>query len=157
MSKRQQVSKTTTRREFSILALGFTALAATAASAAESKKFSEKEALEALDPWADALASGDPGKIAKVLAPEYQIMRSNGNGHDKTTYLTSLPKQRIRSKFSDIVATGASDIMVIRYRIETDQVIEGKDVKGVSPRLSVFRRVKGHWLLSAHANFSPLN
>jgi hypothetical protein len=153
MSKRQS----TTRRDFSILALGITAFAVTAANAAEAKRYSEKEALEALDPWADALASGDPGKIANVLAPEYQIMRSNGNGHDRTTYLTSLPKQRVRSKFSDIVATGGGDIMVIRYRIETDQVIEGKDVKGVSPRLSVFRRVKGRWLLSAHANFSPLN
>lgn len=156
MTRRRQFSKSATRRDFSILALGITALAATAASAAEAKRFSQKEALEALDPWADALASGDPAKIAKVLAPEYQIMRSNGNGHDLTTYLTSLPKQRIRSKFSDIVATGGGDIMVIRYRIETDQVIEGKEVKGISPRLSVFRRVDGHWLLSAHANFSPL-
>jgi hypothetical protein len=154
--RRRQIGKTATRRDFSILALGITAFAATAAGAAEAKRFTEKEALEALDPWADALATGDPAKIAKVLAPEYQIVRSNGNGLDRTTYLTSLPKQRIRSKFSDIVATGAGDIMVLRYRIETDQTIEGKEVKGIAPRLSVFRKVKGRWLMSAHANFSPL-
>jgi hypothetical protein len=156
MKRRQQFHETITRRDVSVLALGIAAFATTAASATETKRFSQKEALEALDPWADALASGDPAKIANVLAPEYQIMRSNGNGYDRTSYLASLPKQRIRSKFSDIVATGGGDIMVLRYRIETDQTIEGKEVKGIAPRLSVFRRVEGRWLMSAHANFSAL-
>jgi hypothetical protein len=154
MTKRQQFSKT--RRDFSILALGITAFAATAANAAEAKQFSQKEALEALDPWADALVTGDPVKVEKVLAPEFQILRSDGRGHDKASYLKSLPKQRMRSQYSDIEATGAGDVMVARYRIETDQIIEGKEVKGISPRLSVFRRVKGRWLISAHANFAPL-
>jgi hypothetical protein len=153
---RRQSNREVTRRDFSIFALGITAFAATATSAAQAKQFPQKEALKALDPWADALATGDPAKIEKVLAPEFQIVRSNGSGHDKTSYLTSLPKQRIRSKFSDIVATGGGGIMVLRYRIETDQTIEGKEVKGISPRLSVFRKVKRHWLISAHANFSAL-
>ena len=83
-------------------------------------------------------------------------MRSDGSAHDKTSYLKTLPKQRIRSQYSDIIATGSGDVMVVRYRIDTDQIIEGKEVKGISPRLSVFRRVKGHWLISAHANFAPL-
>jgi hypothetical protein len=156
MSRRHQNSKAVTRRDFSILALGVTAFAATAANAAQTKPISQKEALAGLDPWADALATGDPAKVAKVLAPEFQIVRSNGSAHDKTSYLTALPKQRIRSKFSDIVATGAGDIMVLRYQIETDQTIEGKEVKGIAPRLSVFRNVKGRWLISAHANFSAL-
>jgi hypothetical protein len=156
MIRRQQFSKTVTRRDLSILAFGITAFAATAAGTAQAKQFSQKKALDALDPWADALATGDPAKIDKVLAPEFQIVRSNGSGHDKASYLTSLPKQRIRSKFSDIVATGGGDIMVLRYRIETDQTIEGKEVKGISPRLSVFRRVKGRWLISAHANFAAM-
>ena len=153
---RRQFNRGVSRRNLSSLALGFAAFAATAASAAQAKRFSRIEALKALDPWADALATGDPAKIEKVLAPEFQIVRSNGSGHDKTSYLTSLPKQRIRSKFSDIVATGAGDIMVLRYRIETDQTIEGKEVKGISPRLSVFRKVNDRWLISAHANFSAL-
>lgn len=132
------------------------ALAAGAASAAAVVQISPEEALEALDPWADALLTGDPAVVEKVLAPEYQILRSDGSGHDKTSYLKSLPKQRVRSKFSDIVATGTADLMVIRYRIETDQTIEGKEVKGVSPRLSVFRLEAGRWLISAHANFAQL-
>ena len=116
---------------------------------------SQEEALKALDPWVDALFAGDPVKVEKVLAPEFQILRSDGSGHDKTSYLKSLPQQRIRPQFSDIVATGTDDVMVLRYRIETDLTVEGKDVKGVSPRLSVFRREAGVWLICAHANFAP--
>jgi hypothetical protein len=83
-------------------------------------------------------------------------LRSYGIGHDKSSYLMSLPRQRVRPIFSDIVATGTADVIVIRYRIETDQTIEGKEVKGVSPRLSVFRREGDRWLISAHANFAQL-
>lgn len=155
MIKQSRSGKTPTRRDFSIVALvGISAFAAGAASAAA--KISPEEALKALDPWADAIFTGDPVAIEKVLAPEFQILRSDGRGHDKTSYLKTLPKQRIRSKFSDIVATGTGDLMVLRYRIETDQTIEGKEVKGISPRLSVFRRKAGRWLISAHANFAAL-
>lgn len=148
--------KSSTRRDFSIIALaGIAALATNAASAAATKVSSE-EALKALDPWADALFTGDAAVIEKVLAPEYQILRSNGSGHDKAGYLKALPKQKIRSKFHDIVATGTGDVMVLRYRIETDQIIDGKKVKGISPRLSVFRRDAGNWLICSHANFAQL-
>ncbi|MBK1870209.1 nuclear transport factor 2 family protein [Aestuariivirga sp. YIM B02566] len=157
MIEQAQDRKTSTRRDFSIAALAtISALAVGAGSAAAAVEVSEEEALKALDPWADALFSGDPAKVEKVLAPEYQILRSDGTGHDKTSYLKSLPNQKIRSKFSDIVARGAGDVMVLRYRIETDQSIEGKTVEANSPRLSVFRRVDGQWLISAHANFAAL-
>jgi hypothetical protein len=135
---------------------GFSAFAASTSGFAAAGSISEKEALAALDPWADALLTGDPSVVDKVLAPEFQILRSDGSGHDKASYLKMLPKQRVRSKFSDIVATGTADLMVLRYRIDTDQTIEGKEVKGISPRLSVFRREHGQWLISAHANFAPL-
>lgn len=153
-----QDKTTSTRRDFSIAALAtISALAVGAGSAAAAVEVSEEEALKALDPWADALFSGDPAKVEKVLAPEYQILRSDGSGHDKASYLKALPKQQIRSKFSDIVARGGGDVMVLRYRIETDQTIDGKAVKGISPRLSVFRRIGDSWLISAHANFAALS
>ena len=157
MVKRPKISRTQTRRDFSVAALaGISVLAAGMASAARAEQVSEEEALKALDPWADALLTGDPAVVEKVLAPEYQILRSNGVGHDKASYLKALPKQKIRSRFSDIVATGTGDVMVLRYRIETDQVIDGKEVKGISPRLSVFRREGDRWLICAHANFAAL-
>src|SRR5207248_2599492 len=113
-------------------------------------------ALEALNPWADALFSADPAQVEKVLAPEYQILRSDGAGYLKADYLNVLPKQKMRSKFSNIVATAAGDVLVIRYTIETDQTINGQPVQGVAPRLSVFRKEAGVWLMSAHANFSKI-
>lgn len=148
---------TPTRRDISIAALaGLSALAMGMGNAAAAVEISEEEALKALDPWADALFTGDPAKVDKVLAPEFQILRSDGSGHDKTSYLKALPRQQTRSKFSDIIARGTGDVMVLRYRIETDQSIDGKAVKGISPRLSVFRRESGNWLICAHANFAQL-
>lgn len=153
---KQNVEKLT-RRDVPMVALAaMSLLVADAASAAAAGQISKEEALKALDPWADALFTGDPAVVEKVLAPEFQILRSNGKGHDKASYLKALPKQKIRSKFSDIIATGNADLMVLRYRIETDQMIEGKEVKGVSPRLSVFRREADRWLMCAHANFAAL-
>lgn len=153
---KQQHGKST-RRDFSIVALaGIVAIAASATNAAGAGAISPEEALKALDPWADALFTGDPVEVDKVLAPEFQILRSDGGGHDKESYLKLLPQQRVRSKFSDIVATGTGDLMVLRYRIDTDQTIEGKEVKGISPRLSVFRREGDRWLICAHANFAAL-
>jgi hypothetical protein len=146
-----------TRRDFSIVALaGISALAVGTANVAAAETISSEEALKALDPWIDAIFTGDPVAVEKVLAPEFQILRSDGAGHDKSSYLKMLPQQRVRPKFSDIVATGAADVMVVRYLIETDQTIEGKEVKGISPRLSVFRREGGRWLICAHANFAAL-
>ncbi len=147
----------TTRREFSMVALaGLSALAAGIAPSTAAEQLSEQQALEALNPWFDAIFTGDAALVEKVLAPEYQILRSDGTGHDKASYLKALPKHNVRSTFTDILATGDGERMVIRYRIETDQIVEGKAIKGVSPRLSVFRQEDGHWLISAHANFAPL-
>src|SRR3954468_2811711 len=118
---------------------------------------SEAEALEALDPWADALFTGDPAVVDKVLAEEFQILRSNGRSHDKASYLKALPQHATRSKFSDIVATGNGATLVIRYKIEIEQTIDGAPVNGVAPRLSVFRKEAGRsWLIVAHANFAPI-
>lgn len=157
MIEQAQDRKTPTRRDFSIAALAaISALAAGARSVAAAEPISTEEALKALDPWADALFTGDPAVIEKVLAPEFQILRSDGSGHDKAGYLKALPRQQIRSNFSDIIATGTGDVMVLRYRIDTDQTIDGKAVKGISPRLSVFRREVGHWLICSHANFAAM-
>lgn len=136
--------------------LAMAALATTGKVARADMPVSEADALAALDPWADALFSGDPVAIEKVLAPEYQIVRSDGSGYNKTDYMSTLPEQSKRSQFNDIVATGNGNLIVIRYTIDTDQIIEGMAVEAVSPRLSVFRKDGGRWLLVAHANFARL-
>ena len=138
------------------LAAAMAALSSLGGLARADAAVSEAAALEALNPWADALFSGDPAKISAVLAPEYQILRSDGTGYDRTGYLSSLPKQKTRSKFSNIKATGSGDLLVIRYMIETDQTINGQIVESTSPRLSVFRKEADRWLIVAHANFAKL-
>jgi hypothetical protein len=156
--KQPQPGKAPSRRDFSIVALaGISALAAGVARvAAATKTVSQEEALTVLDPWIDAVFTGDPVIAEKVLAPEFQILRSDGSGQDKTSYLKLLPKQRFRPRLSNIVATTSADIMVVRYRIETHQTVQGKENKGTAPRLSVFRREAGQWLISAHANFAAM-
>lgn len=136
--------------------IAMAALALPAGAAGAATAIDEATALAALDPWADALFSGDPAAIEKVLAPEYQILRSDGTGYNKSEYMNVLPKQAMRSRFDGIVATGNDRLMVLRYVIETDQTINGQAVQAVSPRLSVFRREGERWLLVAHANFAKL-
>jgi hypothetical protein len=158
-SRRQsQARKAPTRRDFSIVALaGISALAGGVARvAAATEPVSQEDAFKALDPWIDAVFTGDPVIAEKVLAPEFQILRADGSGQDKKSYLKLLPKQRFRPKLSNIVATASADIMVVRYRIETHQAVQGKENKGIAPRLSVFRQEAGRWLISAHANFAAM-
>ncbi len=143
-----------TKRDITLaMALGAPAFLVTAARAGVEIVATEADALSALNPWADALFSGDPAQVEKVLAPEYQIQRFDGTGFDKAAYLKVLPQQKKRSVFSKIAPTAGGDIMVIRYLIDTDQVINGQVVQGVSPRLSVFRKIDDAWLLSAHVTF----
>jgi hypothetical protein len=146
-----------TRRDLALgLVLAGAGSAVAGGLAKAQAEVSEADALEALDPWADALFTGDPAVVDKVLAEEFQILRSNGGGHGKAGYLKALPKQTTRPRFSDIVATGDGGTLVVRYQIETEQTIDGTPVNGVSPRLSVFRREAGRWLIVAHANFAQL-
>src|SRR4051794_35641029 len=125
-----------TRRD---VALGFIIAGAGSALAGKmaqaEAKVSKAQALEALDPWADALFTGDPAVVDRVLAEEFQILRSNGSGHDKASYLKALPRQATRSKFHDIVATGYGETLVIRYRIATEQTIDGAPVNGQGRRM----------------------
>jgi hypothetical protein len=146
------------RRDVMGLALaGLAGLALLPDSAAAQAPASQDDVTAALDAWLDAVYSGDPATVEQVLAPEFQVLRSNGVGHDKAEYLEVVPAQAARPQPSDTVATAHGDILVVRYILETDQTIEGIAVTGRSPRLSVFRNENGRWLIVAHANFAPLS
>jgi hypothetical protein len=146
------------RRDLMGLALaGLAGLALLPAGAAAESTASPDDAAAALDAWLDAVYSGDPATVERVLAPEFQVLRSNGVGHDKAEYLEVVPAQATRPQPSDITATAHGGILVVRYILETNQTIEGITVTGRSPRLSVFRRENGRWLIVAHANFAPLS
>src|SRR3954451_21045419 len=70
-----------TRRDWA-LGLILAGTASALAGGMAQAKVSEADALQALDPWADALFTGDPAAVDQVLAEEFQILRSNGSGHE---------------------------------------------------------------------------
>jgi ketosteroid isomerase-like protein len=116
----------------------------------------EEDARAAIAAWLDALQTGDPAKVGAVLAPEFQILRSDGSGHDRTSYLTDLPKQTSKPEVSDLVFGANGDAVVARYILNVEQTINNKPVQAKAPRLSVFRRDGAGWLIVAHANFAQI-
>lgn len=139
------------------LALGLLAgVAGVSLAATASPAMSEDDARTAIMTWLDALQTGDPAVVEAVLAPEFQILRSDGSGHDRTSYLTDLPKQSSKPEVSPIEFSGNGDIIVARYILRIEQTINGKPVQAMAPRLSVFRRGGPGWLIVAHANFAQI-
>lgn len=118
--------------------------------------FTKDDATAAIMAWLDALQTGDPAAVEKVLAPEFQILRSDGHGYGKTEYLTVLPKQTSKPEISDLAFTSAGTTIVARYILRIDQTIKGKPVQTIAPRLSVYRRAEQGWLIVAHANFARI-
>lgn len=107
--------------------------------------------------FTEAVASRDQARLAEVLAPEYQIVRANGTTFDRDGYIganaggvkiTSLPE------YENIVATEGGDVLVVSSVLTIEETIDGQPVTKRAPRLTVFRRIDGHWRVSAHANFA---
>ncbi len=103
--------------------------------------------------FVEAVIAG-PDAVAPLLAPEYQIKRSNGVGYDRAGYIgrgAASVNARPRYGLSDIVATADGDVLVARYFLEIEETIDGKPVTRRAPRLTVFRMIDGAWKVSAHA------
>ena len=149
-------------------ALGLTVLAAVLVTApasaetvrAESWSQDERnaEGLRATEAWLATLVKGDPAGVAAVLAPEFQIVRSDGSAYGKDEYVNG-GKARIATqpKIEKLVATGFGDHLVVRYMLTVDETIDGKPVQAHAPRLSVFRKDGDSWLLVAHSNFAKVD
>ena len=113
---------------------------------------------KAVDAWVGAVASGDTAVVKKVLAPEFQIIRSDGTAYNAQEYLQSeLPRFPEPPKIGTLVVTGYGDYLVARYEIESKITLGDEIEMRYGPRLTVFR--KGHdgaWLVVAHANLAAL-
>ena len=116
----------------------------------------EAEARAAILGWLDALASHDAATVAKVLAPEFQIMRSDGTGFDAQSYLSNLPKFKGKPEIMDLAIGAGGELLVARYNLKLEQKIGDKPVQMLAPRLSVFRKAGSTWLIVAHANFAQI-
>ena len=116
----------------------------------------EADARAAIMAWLEALQTGNPSTVEAVLAPEFQLLRSDGSGHDRVSYLNDLPKQTSKPEISDLVFGSNGDTIVARYILNIEQTINNKPVQARAPRLSVFRRGSAGWLVVAHANFAHI-
>lgn len=145
-------------RGLTILAAAFVMLAAVGLSTASAVAAKlQDEATGAVTAWVAAVTSGDKSAVAALLAPEFQIVRDNGVAYDRAQYLAGdLPKIAAAPPVSDLVASGAGDVMVARYVLTIDATVGGAPMQARAPRLTVFRHVDGKWLVSAHANFAAI-
>ena len=115
------------------------------------------EARKALSVLFDALRSGDPNKVRPLLAPEFQVVRSNGASYDKEQCLAqSIPKIDGQPSFDDLVVTRNADIVVTRMRLKIQERLDGKRAESGAPQLIVFRVTSQGWQVIAAANFAKL-
>lgn len=105
----------------------------------------------------DILATGDRDQVAPILGNEFQVVRSDGGAYDKEEYLAkSIPKISNIPVFDEVVATRNGDIIVVRFVMEYESVIDGKKASERSPQLIVFRLLPDGWEVVAAANFAAL-
>ncbi|MEZ5890450.1 MAG: nuclear transport factor 2 family protein [Xanthobacteraceae bacterium] len=129
---------------------------ASAKESTENRRLDENAKGE-VEAWAKAVASGNVDTVRQRLAPEFQILRSDGKGYDEAEYLAGgLPKIDSIISVQDVVATEHGNLMVVRYVLSLDATVDGKVVQRRAPRLTVFRRDGDRWLVVAHANFAHL-
>ena len=134
-------------------------LHAVSASAKEDTKTRhlDEKAKKAVEAWAGAVASGNVETVRDMLAPEFQLLRSDGKGYGKTAYLAGgMSKIDAIISVQDVVATEHGNLMVVRYVISLKASADGKAMQQSAPRLTVFRRDGDRWLVVAHANFAQL-
>ena len=123
---------------------------------ASASAVNEAEATAAIMAWLGALASRDPATVEKVLAPEFQILRSDGSGYDRSNYLGNLPNFTGKPAIQDLAFSASDGLLVTRYNLRLEQKIGDKPVQALAPRLSVLRREGAGWLMVAHANFAQI-
>jgi len=117
----------------------------------------DDEAKAVVEKWVDAAASGDADIVGAMLAPEFQLVRSDGAAYDVAEYLArGIPKIDAGFEISDVVATGFGDHMVVRYVLDLRETVADGRIVGSAPRLTVFRRDGDDWLVVAHANFGQV-
>ena len=97
-------------------------------------------------------ADAKAAQLDELLAPGFQVVRSNGDRQDRAAYLASPPTVETFA-ITDATATQDDDLLVVSYTFETSEVLDGVAQQTTAPRLSVFHWSGEQWLLAAHANF----
>jgi hypothetical protein len=139
-------------------------MAANAAASAQAPKAAamrigevEREGRKAVDTWLKTVASGNVAAVRAVLAPEFQITRSDGSAYNAGEYVRSgLPKFDAMPAAERLTVTSTSDHLIARYWLKVSETAGGKRIEGYAPRMTVFRKSGDAWLVVAHANFAPI-
>jgi hypothetical protein len=117
----------------------------------------EREGRKAVDAWLKTIASGNVAAVRAILAPEFQITRSDGSAHNAGDYVRSgLPRIDNVPVADRITITSNGDHMIARYWVKTSEMAAGKRVETYAPRMTVFRRSGDAWLAVAQANFAAV-
>ncbi len=106
--------------------------------------------------FTEAVITG-PQAVAPLLAPEYQIMRTNGVGYNRDEYIdVGVSTLSFKPDFSheELHVTHQDGVMVVRYFLIINEKIDGNQISRRAPRLTVFRQIDGDWKVVAHANFA---
>ena len=141
-----------------LLAVATIALTACSSAAAPTASDPDVQGAALVNQFFTILQQPDSAKAQQLrtfLAPEFQIVRDSGDQLGKDAYLLK-PASVKMFTISDVVATQGGDVLVVSYRIGTEETINGVTQGTMAPRLSVFRWSDGAWHLAAHSNFGAL-
>lgn len=107
-----------------------------------------------VEDWLTELYSGDTARLEAILAHHFQVSLGSGHGFTKVEALAVAPVVNSPAEVSNLVATRSQSIIVARYDVEVEQIIEGELQSRMAPRLTVFERHEDGWYITAHASFA---
>ena len=81
-------------------------------------------------------------QLKAFLAPEFQVVRANGDQVTRDAYLTSAPKVATYT-IDSVQATQGGDVLVVSYKINTSETVNGVQQTTTAPRLVGCQRVRG--------------
>jgi len=100
------------------------------------------------------LSAKNTADLKTFLAPNFQLMRGDGTGGDKTQYIADLPSQK-SFKLGPVHGLEYNGTLSATYTVTSNLTVNGKAFANApSPRLSVFVKDGDHWHLLGHGNFN---
>lgn len=142
-----------------VLLITFPTVARASADAAPMLDDPTAEGVALVDGYMTILGQPADAKAVQLdglLAPGFQVVRSNGDQQDRAEYLASPPTVETYT-IMEAFATQDDDVLVVSYLFETSEVLDGVAQTTTAPRLTIFHWIGDAWLLAAHANFGAID
>ena len=127
-------------------------------SSGDSPADPDATAWELVGRYLDLVQAKDVDGLREFLAPEFQIVRANGDRFGKDAYLAQGLPDIEHPEIVELLATQSGDRLIVFWKLVVEQVMDGVvQPTGPAPRLTTFARVDGDWKLSSHANFGAVS